>query len=621
MLWSQKGPQIIPENATAVVTIKGKNLTDLLSIDEIENSKIGKEMIKALSKETDGKINSLYESGIDFKSNVYYFFQASDSISFHGVVLPLQDKDKMKLLLDVKESNVKKQGSYSIYQEDGRSSLFAFNNDTAIILKGDINYSFFYDEDAANRYGIEESGSLYELDELEELRDLEEFEIEIAPPPAAVEEIEEVEIEEIEETVVEIPIEEEEVIVDREGLSSEGYNNKSYNNRWEENNEKKKALAAEWTFMKIIGIITGDEGSVNRKSSFLAAQDKNAEATFWMDDLNNIYGAYSALGMPSDLNFSGLYEDTRLSANLHIENDRIEMQMTQNVNKDLAQLYAKTMNAKPNKKFYNYLNENKMLGYMSYAINTEAFLYEYPKLLKKMFAEVMPEYEAEASIGADLFSLLLDEEAVANLVKGDMMFVVTDVVEKERSYKTYTYDEDFNRVEVTKTKKEPLPEFLLMASTGDEKMMKKLMSYLESKKAVKYLNGMYNIAVDDLPLELNIMMHNGIVFMGTSKSDLINIKKGSFKGNLGSKHKKLISANNMVMYVNGKRIMEVIPAKEFGSKAEKPLSYLRENLRDMTMTSGKPKGNKMTSNMIINIPENSENGLKYLFEMMNQIGD
>mgnify|MGYP000421526150 FL=1 len=74
---------------------------------------------------------------------------------------------------------------------------------------------------------------------------------------------------------------------------------------------------------------------------------------------------------------------------------------------EMAESYKKMTSNKLNKKFLKYINEERMIGYMSYSISTKAALDEYPKLMKNLYSS-MPSYGEEAGLAIDLFSLLLD---------------------------------------------------------------------------------------------------------------------------------------------------------------------------------------------------------------------
>src|SRR3546814_11926467 len=92
--------------------------------------------------------------------------------------------------------------------------------------------------------------------------------------------------------------------------------------------------------------------------------------------------------------------------------------------------------------------------------------------MKDMYGNLFEQYEADIALGADLVSLLLDEAAIANVAKGDALFVLNGIAEREVPYISYEYDDDYNYMEVEKIKMETIPDFLLMFSSDDVQIYK-----------------------------------------------------------------------------------------------------------------------------------------------------
>ncbi|MGY0035937.1 hypothetical protein [Pedobacter sp. NJ-S-72] len=117
----------------------------------------------------------------------------------------------------------------------------------------------------------------------------------------------------------------------------------------------------------------------------------------------------------------------------------------------MASAFTKINKRKVNRKFLDYVNEDKLIGYMAYAMDSKAYLEQYPKLMNKMYGSV---YKDELNMATDLFSLILDEEAISKVIKGDGLFIFNGLTQKEVTYKTYKYNEDnFEKDTVTRTKK------------------------------------------------------------------------------------------------------------------------------------------------------------------------
>ncbi|MDP5230150.1 MAG: DUF4836 family protein, partial [Cellulophaga sp.] len=90
----------IPSNASAVFTIKGKNITDLVSTQEFENSKVGKLFLKEMTKETDGKVTNLASLGINLSENMYYFLEMNEGMLTHNILVSLNNKEGFLNLMD-----------------------------------------------------------------------------------------------------------------------------------------------------------------------------------------------------------------------------------------------------------------------------------------------------------------------------------------------------------------------------------------------------------------------------------------------------------------------------------------------------------------------------------------
>ncbi len=105
----------------------------------------------------------------------------------------------------------------------------------------------------------------------------------------------------------------------------------------------------------------------------------------------------------------------------------------------------------------------------------------------------MPKYNEELEIASELLSVMMDEKAIAKVVKGDALFLVTDIAQKEYTYKTYEYNDDYDRKEIERTKKETLPEFLFMMSSEDSYIIQRMLNYGVKKGAIKLNNGIYTL--------------------------------------------------------------------------------------------------------------------------------
>ncbi|EWH13228.1 hypothetical protein KLA_10828 [Cellulophaga geojensis KL-A] len=623
--------QNIPANSSAVVTIKGSNVTDLFSIKEFENSKIGQEMVKELARESDGDLTSLNDLGIDFNASAYYFLQAEKGVFSNYFAIPLRSKNGFDNLIKKNNSStekIKTDGDITYMQDNYDGITVAWNDRMLVVVisedtNEDDDYNYYsYDDvteiEEAVEVAVDVAGDAVEAVEVEEVEEAEE-----------VIEIVEVEIEDVEETVI-------------ESTEDATYSNDDYYKKREERYKRerqereakriaKTQKAKVRNLQKAKAFINGDHSSNNilRNKSYVASLGKqNFEAHAWAGDFMNLYNELVSNKM-SDYaygmyNVEELYRNSSVSSTLDFTNTSAVLNIDYTMSDAMAK-HAKAMyNGKMNKDFFKYFNQDKMLGYMSVNASTEGLLTEYPKLMKSMFANSTNNEMATAiPLGADLLSVFLDEEAVGELVRGDMLFVVNDIAKKQVTYTTYDYDENYNRIPIEKTKEETVPDFIFMATSNGESIFNKFMNIAVKENEMTVDNGIYKFNTPrSVPVNVYAMHAKGVLFFATSKDQLLAIRNGSFKGSVSGDHKKNISKNTSAAYVNGKNIISQIPVNELPREFKRKINFLTSNTEDLLITTGKLKGNKSSTKVILNTPEEGhKNGLAYFINFIDAFID
>ena len=602
----------IPNDAVVVATIKGNNLLQLMSMEELNNSFVGAEILKEVSKK-ENKYNSLEDFGFNLGATSHYFFQVNDSINYNTIIIPIKDVNKFESFLkDQNNKEIVNQNGVKSFKDQNDGAI-VWNDSVLIMVIGSTNDFYFENEEVINRYGLEsEDYSSYEefIDGAEEVVEVEEYVIESA------EVYEEVEVEEVEEEIEETVIESTE-IYEEDTEEEEDYS--YYNDYYNSNYTKKKELAKKWSMSKAIELLSQPVSkSILQNKSYLKSLDDKAEVTLWISDFSSIYDNlfgsmyYRQLG---GLNLGSMYADSGLTAKLFLEKDKLQLITTYTMSDEMAESYKKMTSNKLNKKFLKYINEDRMIGYMSYSISTKAALDEYPKLMKNLYSS-MPSYGEEAGLAIDLFSLLLDEEAVSKVLPGDMLFLLSGISQRDVTYTTYEYNDDYEYVEIENTKTETVPDFLLMISTEDARFLNKFINYSIKKQLVTYENGYYVLTIPQSPLDVFFAIKDGIVFIGTSELEMNKIIKGTFDAKVSSKHKKLLLDSNYSAYLNGKQLASKIPMEDMNKDMVDKLNWFLNNTEDGYIKSSKIKGNSMDAEMVIEVPSTEENALKYLFNII-----
>jgi len=584
----------IPENALAVASIKSDQLFQLFPVGEFNNSALGHQILDGLSKRTGGNYKSIADAGINLSSTLYYYYQKTDSISYNCFLIPLSDAGKLEALFnDTTRMKIKQLGKIKFLTTSGEN-LIMWNNEMLYVAHGSVSPYFFNDSLTASRYGIRPLP----------LNDDDYNEI-VVDSAATMEENADTSATDV---TIEAP-EQEDTMYDTPPPVEET----AYTRASKEQQTIKDSIAATWIVRYSLDILDKSNPSILNNPAYLRSVDKDALGSFWMEDLQHIYSGYLPYNYMKYTNFLNGYGS--INARLYMDKEHMRITGEMALDKDKADAYRKIYNKKLNKKFLKYIKSDSLIGFMSYAFDTQSYLEELPKIFSQSYGS----FGEEIDLGGDLLSLMLDEKAIARVVKGDALILMTNLTARESTYTTYVYDENYERKDTVQTKMETLPDILCMFSSDDTRLIEKLLKYGISKHRVHFENNIYSLYHSTKnPFNLHILLKDGIVFMGTSLTDIEQINAGTYKGNLNKQQKDLLLKNNMTMFFSPKNLHDRMPVTETGNMSE-TVSKLLGNSGNVYLKSSGIKGNYISAELTADVPNNQENALKYFFSLFNDI--
>jgi hypothetical protein len=644
----------IPSNAFTVATIKGDNVFKLMFVKDFNESFVGKKLLTETSKSLDKSFTSIEDFGINLEKNMYYFNQLSDSITYNCFLIPIKDAKKFESLIENKEKKFTQQGDIRTMVLPDSTSIIKWNNNMLYFVTGSIKASFFADSVKSARYGIKDirfqSDDVIAIDSTAVAVDstyattAEPMVEEVVAPSVIMTKVQKKSSpkkntkkpigkkkkttkkkvpfkpqyqhnDDVIATAGDASIDTASAMTPVHGIVDEQYD--TYQQERAEQDAKKKRLAFTWMTAQADQIFNGTYESIENNKSYTASLDNKAIAELWVSSLEGVYnsiapefGTYGKAGLMKGYG--------ALNAKLFMDNKSFRISTGLELAQEQADAYKKIMNRKLNKKFLNYVNSEKALGFMSYSIDTKAYLEEFPKLLKQTYGSFLgAKMDEEIDLGADLFSLLLDEEAVSKVIKGDALFVINGLNTKDVTYTTYEYDDDYKQKEVTKTKKETLPDFLFMFSSEDHRLINKLIKYGINKNYVTVDNNIYKIQEKKSPIDIYFMIKDGIVFFGNSLTELQGISNNQYGNKISKLHKDLLSKNNFSFLFNAKNLVGKVPDSEIGGEeTAKKFNSTLEKMGNVYMKSNPIKGRVVSADISAEIPNGHENALKYLFSLI-----
>lgn len=276
-------------------------------------------------------------------------------------------------------------------------------------------------------------------------------------------------------------------------------------------------------------------------------------------------------------------------------------------------LYKSIYKRKINKDFFKYLNTNTDIAFTSHLFNTANVLKVMPEQIKhytKFFDD------GAIDIVTDLFSLVIDEDAIGNVYRGDGLLILRGLSNKNYTYTTYEYDDDFEMKEVTKEKNEVLPDFTYMFSYKDAKLTRKILNYLVKKDWIQTQHGIYTFkdkSYSNLPYELYILVKDGIIFMSTNKAEINSIATNSFQSYSTCKTRKAIKKHAQYLYFN-----PALAVNKYQSEDLEFDGYINKVLYNMGVTEVKAQKMKcktLKGTWKQSVPSKYDNSATYILEL------
>jgi len=391
--------------------------------------------------------------------------------------------------------------------------------------------------------------------------------------------------------------------------------------------ELKKRLKTEWTRTQTLKLLTEKPTrSILTNKSYISSKNNKASASVWVNNYGELMNVFLQGNLKSFRNlgittFKDMYGINSVNANLFFNETSVELKTTMHVNQQWSNSFKEIYNKKPHKKFNKYFNKDNTLAYMNLTLSTEGLLKSYPSLIADTYGNIIPAYSQETKLAAEFFNLLLDEQAIDELIGGDFLFVLNDLKQKEVSYLSYDYDENYKKKEVKKTKKEFVPDFTFMIGSENEQFVKKLLRIGIKHNYVDNLSSYYSLVLPKkLPINLFVGIKDDIVFLTSSEKQIQQIMDGSIISNIG-KHKKAFAKNAMTVYINGTEIAKRIPQEMYRSNAtlDSFMTKICTNNLEAQLSTSKFKNNKIHTSLKINTPEKKGNSLQFFFNMVNEI--
>ncbi|MDA8693515.1 DUF4836 family protein [Saprospiraceae bacterium] len=589
---AQNLERYISKDAQAVVEIDGSQIFSLIDMADIE---------MMMPPDPSGEPMNIEQYGFNVKSKAYYFMNIKESINYQNLIIALSDETKAEEFISSMLPSEPLMVNGFKFASQGNMTA-AWNSNIAILTSAEFPKKVYtlndlvaekeeearlaqeasedYTEDSEEEY-VEENEEVYETED-------EDYESDYTYEDDDYTDIENLEFE----------------LLMKNMDAPSMYTDEEINSMMTDN------------FTSILN--TTSTQSIASDANYSSGKKANASAYFWIKNLDGLMSDAMPSELTSLVGGSNKPLPTGMEAitgNLTFTEDEIRVESSFAITPSIAESYSK-MYTNIDKSFLNHFDHEDALAYMSLSMDMGKMLEEYPSIVKNLYGSYFSEFSDEIGVVMDLIEVVIDEEAIGELITGDGLMVLHNIENKEVTYTTTEYDDDFNATEVEKTKMEPLPIFSLMMGSENKSMFSRLMRIAKKYDAIKIDGNRYHIPTQDmgLPFDMYLVQNDGIVYLTNSTQKIGDYASGKKTKNLG-KHKKLLKNNSYNLYINSTDLMEnlsdMIPIDP------STMDSVRNYYKEIYLTSEKMKDNKMNVDFVVKTSGDKGNSLKLILDSMN----
>lgn len=586
--------QVTKQNYDYFVQFNSQQFAKKANIDSLFNHKALKSLNR---KESKFKLND-FMSFIDKSKPVTIHGSFTDSIPYYQISMPLIDQKGLQQFIQNKIDQAKTNDSivetiksypkYQIYSPSNDNYTLAWNNNSLVV------------------YGVSENNDYNSYEDAMVTVDSAAVVVDTATYATG-----EYVIEEAAETVEAAPMDE--IVVEADGPtdgsgeeSDEEYNEEYYIREEEEFKKERERERLEKQAKQETQLALMFENEF-----VMPASDKvnsTADISAWLNyasvagKMNSFRYLYRLL--PSAKIYNPEHAIKGLNCDFYFENNKARIEQTVEYSEPMAKMVSKVMSRKPNKDIFNFFPSQEPLAYMSYNINTEEALKNYPKLAEQTLAS-LPFEKQDVEIISELFTTLVDEEATASLFDGDLSVFLHNIELYDKKIIDTTYDENYEEITEEKTVTKTRPVFSFVMTSTHPTMANKLLELGVRKKVLVKENNYYVIQKSDDEFGAIVLLKEGDAFVITNGLKYLN---NGVKSDFIVKAKKEMAKNYIAGNLNMQELIKSLIKTEGAAKDVEKLTKVSQQFKNLQFKSSKKlKDNKIKFEMEFNSNFNDKN--------------
>ncbi|MHC5201541.1 hypothetical protein ACYSNV_04880 [Myroides sp. LJL119] len=619
---------MIPQQVKFVVSINQKAILEKGSV-ELLNELFEK---SKFFKQQDSKNNHLKitDLGIDLNKQAYVYYQSTDSINLTAMLFSV-DKNKENLQNILESFQVIEPiGDYTVLENQDKDMRVAYNQKAILFVKSQVNYNYFYNQEISQQDDL--TWQAYDFDQNQDQYQST-YDYDYQEDSESWTKQEDQDYKSIAQDNKTNSLEESQEVVIMESDFNEYQSQEQYDDddqvnhylpvidTYAKNDSLALALTQQWFDQFFPELLNPKQSFANPKELMLNKSDHLIRMQVTnIDDIYKDILPMDMINMPYGFDMDNMkYGYKKANFDLWVKGNLLELDTNFTMDKDLATSVVNMYNGKFNPKFKKYIPKDH-IAYLAFNFNMQAYLQELPQIISQRYGQMFPE-------NADLFALIatsidiaFDQKALASVLPGDMVVFLNDFAQTTVSYIDYEYDQDYNFTQVEKTKQEYLPDFLLVASSKDQRLFKMGLDYALSQGKVTTQGEMYKIPASESSNAMYVLFKEDMIFLATNFQQITQIKNNTFQADFNKEIKKQFAGKwgvNTALQtpkVTGVLKQLDIPVSSELSNIVNDLPYYGA----LQFKSGIAKNKSVYARVSLKMPKDNKNALAYILKQITQ---
>ncbi len=319
---------------------------------------------------------------------------------------------------------------------------------------------------------------------------------------------------------------------------------------------------------------------------------------------------------------STLYNEMTIGADVSFEKGQIKAYNRFFTTPEMMDFSRQVVDKKINKRLFSYIDGENVVAYMTATYSPEN-LYNGIKDLAIQQANNATPDDLGGDVLKDLIGIVeifMDEKAIFNLLKGDILLAFNGVETMEVEEVDYIYNEETDIYEERKeTVKRELPVFTFAFSYGNKEDMMKFIRIAERLGGIKALDANTYEMKEAYGPSIYIKLDKGVLAISNDKERFVQNKKYA---KLPKAHQKQIKNHAQTVFLDIDKAIDVA-TKIDGTPPEdiqEAMKNIKDGVGDIWVLTHRPaKGATHTlQELTVDLHNKEEFAIKQLFDFINR---